>query len=64
MEPASEPPDQGMRRLWRIVLAVLLFGILMAVRHELSSVWARAAVAVVAFIVLGLVALSSRRVPS
>ena len=50
--------------MWPIVVGVILFGALMALRYELSSVWARAAVAGCAFVVLGWAVIGSRRARS
>jgi hypothetical protein len=52
MNTPLQPTDKSSRRIWPIVVGVLLFGALMALRHELSSLWARAAVAACAFIAL------------
>jgi len=41
------------RRVWPIVVGIILFASLMALRYELSSVWTRAVVAGFAFVVLG-----------
>ncbi len=49
------------RRVWPIVVGIALFASLMALRNELSSEWARAAVASCAFVVLGCGVLLSRR---
>ena len=44
-----------------VVIGIAVFAALMALRHELSSVWARAAVAGCAFVILGWAVLMSRR---
>jgi hypothetical protein len=49
------------RRVGRLVIGIAVFAALMALRHELSSVWMRATVAACAFAVLALAVLTSRR---
>ena len=44
----------SIRRGWPVVLAIIFFAVLMAVRHELSSVAGRAAIAAIAFATLAL----------
>jgi hypothetical protein len=55
MDKASPLPQpvKSTRRLWAIVVGIALFASLMALRYELSSAWARAAVAGCAFVILG-----------
>jgi len=61
MNEGSKAPYKGQRsRHWTLVtlslawvlLAPLIFGIVMALRSELHSIWLRALVAVAAFLVL------------
>jgi hypothetical protein len=52
--PNASIPPVSIHRAWPVVLAILLFGVLMAARHELSSVAARASITAVAFVTLGL----------
>jgi len=62
--PASAPSPQAgksTRRVWPVVVGIVLFASLMALRHELSSVWGRAAVAACAFVVLGAAVFMSRK---
>jgi len=62
--PQTKQNEPGARRIWSIVIAAIVFGGLMAVRHELSSVWARAAVAACAFIVLAWTILAAQKTKS
>jgi uncharacterized membrane protein YgdD (TMEM256/DUF423 family) len=57
----SEQSNRNPRRKWPIVVGIVLFGALMALRYELPSMWMRTAVAACAFFVLGWVFLMCRR---
>ena len=52
------PPSRNdlltLRRLWPALVGILVFGVLMGLRSEFPSIWARAAVAACAFIAIGL----------
>jgi hypothetical protein len=49
------------RRLWPLLVGIVLFASLLALRYEVSSVWERAAMAAGAFVVLGVGLLKSRQ---
>jgi hypothetical protein len=51
----------SIHRVWPIVLAMIFFALLMAVRHELSSAAARASVAAIAFAVLAVTLLRKQQ---
>ena len=57
----SSQASRSTRRVWPTFVGIMLFAALMALRYELSSVWARAAAAAGAFVVLGLSVVVSRR---
>jgi hypothetical protein len=59
----KSPPSPANRFNWRasIIVGILSFAGLMELRYELSSVWARAAVAGAAAGVLALTVVASRR---
>ncbi len=61
MDTSSKQTGWNTRRVLPIVVGIVLFALLMALRYELSSAWARAAVAALAFVVLGLAVVVSRR---
>ncbi len=60
-EPKQNGPRQ--RRIWPVVVGLIVFAILMGVRPEFSSIWVRAVVAGCAGValVLGIGAASLRR---
>ena len=61
-DPSPLPnSEKNSSRLWRIVAGIVVFAILMACSREVSTAWARAAVAASAFIVLTLAVLSGRK---
>lgn len=62
--PKAMVPQRRARRVWPIVAGIASFALLMSLRHELSSVGARAVVAGLAGAALGSGALASRRPPS
>jgi hypothetical protein len=51
----------SIHRAWPVVLAIVFFVLLMVVRHELSSVAGRAAMAAIAFATLALVLLRAQQ---
>ena len=65
MNEAQRVSEKGKRgRAWALlVLSVVLFGLLMAVRSELQSIWLRALVAGLAFAVLCLAVNGFRHKP-
>ena len=51
----------SLHRAWPVVLAIVFFALLMAVRHELSSIAGRAAIAAIAFATLALALLHTQQ---
>jgi hypothetical protein len=61
MDTSPPQTSRRIRRTWPIVVGIVLFALLMALRYELSSVWARAAVGGGAFVILFFALLVSGR---
>jgi len=57
----SGAKDSVGRRVATVLIGSIVFGAMMAWRHELASVWTRAAVAGLAFVVLFLTIRKARR---
>lgn len=61
MYPPSQNDRLTLRRLWPAIAGVLVFGVLMGLRPEFSSTWARAAIATCAAIILCLGVAATRK---